>query len=165
MLTSFIKTACRNKMGIKAFTVFNLLAFYLIVSASANAQEQDYAKWEVVFKNTKGQNIILNCEVADTAYKQQLGLMNRDHLDDDKGMIFIFKYPVRINFWMKNTKIPLSIAFIDAEGYILGVNEMQPYSLKKVTSFQKFQYAVEANSGWFKKNFIKAGTKVKFIKP
>lgn len=152
-------------MDIKAYKVFSLLLLSLLVFSAANAGQAQYEIWRVVFTNTQGTDIHLNCEVADTAEKRKRGLMYRDHLDPDSGMIFVYRSPSRLRFWMKNTKIPLSIAFIDADGYIASIRQMQPNSRNITASFQRVKYAVEANRGWFRKNSIKAGSNVKFIKP
>lgn len=149
----------------ESFKIFSLLLFSLLFLSAVNAGEQPYEIWKIVFTNNEAANISLSCEVADTPSKRGRGLMYRDHLDYDNGMIFVYKSPSRLSFWMKNTKIPLSIAFIDAEGYITSIREMQPNSREITASSQKVKYAVEANQGWFKKSLIEAGSKVKFIKP
>ena len=91
--------------------------------------------------------------------------MYRDNLDYDKGMIFVYNSSSHLRFWMKDTKIPLSIAFIDAGGYITGIRKMQPNSLEIIASPKKVKYAVETNQGWFEKNYIKSGGIVRFSEP
>jgi len=152
-------------MELKRFKIFNLLLFSFLLFSVSEALSQQNEKWKVVFTNVEGKNIPLICEVADTFDKRSRGLMYRDKLGDDKGMIFVYSNSSYLKFWMKNTKIPLSIAFIDDSGYITGLREMQPNSLEIIASSQKVKYAVEANQGWFEKNYIKSGANVRFFKP
>jgi len=155
----------RNIIVLKRFKIFNLLLFLLLLFSVSDALGQQYEKLKVVFTNMEGKNIPLICDVADTFDKRSRGLMYRDNLDYDKGMIFVYNNSSHLTFWMKNTKIPLSIAFIDAGGYITGIRELQPNSLEIIASCQKVKYAVEANQGWFEKNYIQSGANVRFFKP
>lgn len=100
-------------------------------------------------------------EVADTPKKQQKGLMFRDRLEKDRGMLFVFPEETYLSFWMKDTKIPLSIAFIKADGWIAQIESMKPYSLELHNSETRVKYAIEMNDGWFKENNIKVGDKAK----
>ena len=147
------------------FKNLTLLLFSLLVISVSDVSSQNHEKWKVVFTNEEGKNISLICEVADTYYKRSRGLMYRDNLDYDKGMIFVYDDSSHRKFWMKNTNIALSIAFIDAGGSITGIREMKPHSLEIIASSQEIKYAVEANQGWFKKNSIESGASVKFFKP
>ncbi len=99
-------------------------------------------------------------EVAFTKKGRTIGLMFRDALDKDHGMLFIYPQEQRLSFWMKNTKIPLSIAFINSKEIITQIEFMTPYSLVSHTSKEKVKYALEMEQGWFEKNGIKAGSKV-----
>lgn len=103
-----------------------------------------------------------NVEVAFTQKERTMGLMFRDKLDSDHGMLFIYPQEQNLSFWMKNTKIPLSIAFIDSGGVITQIESMAPYSLISHTAKAKVRYALEMEDGWFKRNRIKAGGKVSF---
>jgi hypothetical protein len=86
--------------------------------------------------------------------------MFRDKLDKDQGMLFIYPHEQNLSFWMKNTKIPLSIAFINSNEVITQIESMAPYSLLSHTSKNKVRFALEMEEGWFIKNGIKAGSKV-----
>jgi len=101
--------------------------------------------------------IRLNLELADTPIKRSYGLMDRKDLSKDDGMIFIFPRKARQNFWMKNTYIPLDIAFLDDSGKILQIESMSPLSTRAVYSNQECKYAIEVNQGWFLKNNIDVG--------
>ena len=99
-------------------------------------------------------------EVAFTQKARTIGLMFRDALDKDHGMLFIYPQEQSLSFWMKNTKIPLSIAFINSKEVIIQIESMAPYSLMSHTSKEKVKYALEMEQGWFEKNRIKVGSKV-----
>ena len=103
-------------------------------------------------------------EVADTAEKRTGGLMFRDKLDKDAGMLFVFEKSAKTSFWMYNTTIPLSIAFIDEKGIILQIEDMKPKDLTPIYSKYKVLYALEVNQGWFETNKIKIGDVVKNLK-
>ncbi|KHE93534.1 MAG: hypothetical protein SCABRO_00706 [Candidatus Scalindua brodae] len=75
-------------------------------------------------------------------------------------MLFIYPQEQNLSFWMKNTKIPLSIAFINSEEIITQIDSMTPYSLMSHTSKEKVKYALEMEQGWFSKNGIEVGNKV-----
>ena len=100
-------------------------------------------------------------EVADTPGEQVLGLMNRDSLAADRGMIFIFGEPKRASFWMKNTSIPLDLAFLDSEGVILEIYPLVPFEETRVVSkSDRVAYAIETNRDWFSSRGLKPGLKV-----
>ena len=91
----------------------------------------------------------LNVEIADTPESREQGLMNRTSMGEDEGMIFVFDDESKVSFWMKNTQLPLSIAFIAADGTIRQIEDMEPESLASVPSYRNVLYALEVNQGWF----------------
>lgn len=103
----------------------------------------------------------LNTEIAATPAQQEVGLMNRPHLADNDGMIFLLPNITTATFWMKNTLIPLSIAFLDKNGVILEIHDMKPLD-ETITRSDSNQvaYALEANLHWFALNSIKPGDKI-----
>lgn len=101
---------------------------------------------------------VLSVEVPKTQEERQKGLMNRKSLEEDSGMLFDFGKDTDTSFWMKDTPIPLSIAFVSSSGKVLAVKDMQPFDLSSVSSPAKYRYAVEANRGWFSAHGIKPGT-------
>lgn len=106
-------------------------------------------------------NAPLTAEIADTPEASENGLMFRDSLPEDRGMLFVFDAPKRATFWMKNTKIPLSIAFIDSAGTILEVKSMYPMDESIVpSSSTEVAYALEVNQGWFDRHKISPGDKI-----
>jgi uncharacterized membrane protein (UPF0127 family) len=108
-------------------------------------------------------NKILYVEIADNDEKRSLGLMFRKYLPDSVGMLFIFDSSGIYPFWMKNTYIPLSIAFIDENYKIIDIFDLEPLDETPIFPLKKFKYALEVNRNWFKRNNIKVGDKVKFM--
>ncbi|MBM4332925.1 MAG: DUF192 domain-containing protein [Deltaproteobacteria bacterium] len=108
----------------------------------------------------KGKKI--RVEVARTESEKAKGLMFRESLGEDEGMIFVYAREEILSFWMKNTRIPLSIAFIDQRGRIVDIQDMEPFSLRTTVSAKPTQYALEMNKGWFQRNGIGVGDLVKF---
>ena len=103
-------------------------------------------------------------EVAKTGEERALGLMGRTSLGKEEGMYFIFEDEGIHGFWMKNTLLPLSIAFIDREGKIVWITDMEPLTLSIHNPPRPVLYALEMNKGWFAKNGIKVGDIVRFSK-
>jgi len=91
--------------------------------------------------------------------------MYRKHLGKNDGMLFVYPDTAPRSFWMKDTTIPLSIAFINKRGKILRIREMTPLDVKPVKSVVPASYAVEANRGWFEANGVKVGDIVKPLPP
>ena len=97
-------------------------------------------------------------EVADTPFKRERGLMNRHALGENEGMLFKFPQKTNLAFWMKNTYIPLDIAFLDDDGKVMQISEMFPLSTRSIQANHKCRYALETNKGWFNKNNVKIGS-------
>ncbi len=102
----------------------------------------------------------ITIEIASTPDEQRNGLMNRDHLDPDCGMLFCYDSPQELSFWMKNTSVPLSIAFIDEEGRIANIEDMNPHDEDRVISSRPCRWALEVNRGWFSSRNIRVGAYV-----
>jgi uncharacterized membrane protein (UPF0127 family) len=102
----------------------------------------------------------ITVELAVSPDEQQVGLMHRRSLDPDCGMLFCYDDPQELSFWMRDTHVPLSIAFIDDEGRVAGVEDMDPYDENPVRSNVPCRWALEANRGWFSDRNIKIGTKI-----
>ena len=97
--------------------------------------------------------------VADNATRS-IGLMNRFSLAPDHGMLFVFAQSEPLAFWMKNTFVPLSIAYIDARGVIVNIVDMKPHDESTYPSAGPAMFALEMKQGWFKERGIVAGDKV-----
>jgi uncharacterized membrane protein (UPF0127 family) len=97
-------------------------------------------------------------EVADDPDSRRQGLMFRDSLLEDHGMLFVFPYEAIYPFWMKDTKIPLSIAFVNSRGEIVGISQMQPFDTTTMhMPFRPFIYAIEMEQGWFGTHGVQKG--------
>lgn len=96
-------------------------------------------------------------DIADSPELRTAGLMNRLTLDENAGMLFIFDECKPRSFWMKETYVPLSIAYLDETGKILNIEKMSPLDLTGVKSAQPARYALEMNEGWFEKNGVTPG--------
>jgi uncharacterized membrane protein (UPF0127 family) len=102
-------------------------------------------------------------EIADTPDARELGLMYRNHLDEDVGMLFVFPSPSDTHFWMKNTVIPLDMIFADAHGKVVGiVANAKPYSEAMVGGFDGTRYVLEVNGGYAARHRIVAGDRLEF---
>lgn len=106
----------------------------------------------------------IQVEVAKTPEERSHGLMERKHLGKDTGMLFIFETEDYHGFWMKNTFIPLSIAFIDKSGRIAWITDMKPLTLNSHVPPKPILYALEMNKGWFSSKGIKVGDQIRFSK-
>ncbi len=102
----------------------------------------------------------LTAEVAATDNSRTTGLMFRRMLPENWGMLFVFQDTSVLNFWMKNTYLPLSIAFLDEAGVIINIADMKPLTTDPHPSTRPARYALEMNQGWFAKRGIKAGARV-----
>lgn len=113
--------------------------------------------------------VTLLVEVADTPESRAQGLMFRPRLDENAGMLFFFDAPGHWGFWMKNTLIPLSIAFIAEEWRLVDIKDMQvaadpergPFGIYE--SAKPFKYALEVNQGFFRRKGIKVGARASFV--
>lgn len=107
----------------------------------------------------------LRVEVAETEAERALGLMHRESLEWDRGMLFIFPVDRYMNFWMKNTYIPLSIAFIRSDGVITEIQHMKPLTTESHFSQLPGRYALEVNEGWYRAHGVRVGDPVKGLPP
>jgi uncharacterized membrane protein (UPF0127 family) len=103
----------------------------------------------------------VHVEVADTPDERAIGLMHRTVLAPDVGMLFIYPSESPRSFWMKDTLLPLSIAFIATDGRIVSVFDMKPLDLSPVDSILPATYALEMSQGWFATHSVQVGDQVK----
>ena len=102
----------------------------------------------------------IRAAVAKTPEQRQTGLMFRREMAQHEGMLFIFEQASPQCFWMKNTLLPLSIAFLADDGTVVNIADMQPQVLDSHCSSKPVRYVLEMNQGWFAKRGIKAGSKI-----
>jgi uncharacterized protein len=104
----------------------------------------------------------IEVQVAATDEQRAKGLMFRQHMPQDEGMLFVFEQPSKQCFWMRNTLIPLQIAFIGDDGKIVNTLEMKPLDEKTQScSTKPVRYVLEMNKGWFSANGLKAGSQLR----
>ena len=127
-------------------------------SPTAVAQNAPYAK----ITDPSGKAVTVKLEVVDTPETRATGLMNRTQLAPDAGMLFVFQNEQQGAFWMKNTLIPLSIAFISSDGVIQEIQDMQPLSEELHRPARPYKYALEVNQGFFRTGGIGPNSKVEF---
>ena len=146
------------------FRLCTLLAFIALAppTASGAAPAQNPTLRTIPLK-VAGNKI--TAEVADTVETRTLGLMHRFSLRQDYGMVFVFARAEPLGFWMKNTFIPLSIAFIDSNGQILNIDDMAPQTENTHPSRGPALYALEMRKGWFRDHGVKAGDRIEGLPP
>jgi len=115
---------------------------------------------QVTFNPAAGSVVTLYVEIADTPDKQETGLMNRTAMAEDQGMLFAFEGQTTVPFWMKDTLLPLSIAFVADTGRIVDIQDMQPQDLTLHNPAAPYTYAIEVNQGYFRRHAIAVGDHV-----
>ena len=140
----------------KLFKIFvkRFLNLFLILIFSQSA-----VALEVYFKSASKS---LDVEVANSDAKRRQGLMHRKDLAKDHGMLFLWPQSNTRCMWMKNTSLPLSVAYLSNDGVIQEIYNMVPFSEDSVCSVNSTRIALEVNAGWFKENGIAAGDKLDF---
>lgn len=109
--------------------------------------------------------VALQVELARSDQEQQKGLMFRKSMPADQGMLFVFEKEQRLGFWMKNTYLPLSIAFLNSEFEIVDIQDMMPLDENTHVSVSPALYALEMNQGWFRQHKIEVGAKLEIRLP
>ncbi|MDR1326064.1 MAG: DUF192 domain-containing protein [Treponema sp.] len=142
-----------------------LAGVFLLVATRcmANGVSGDirFGSTELSVETAAGVSIPISVEIAIDNEQRAQGLMNRKSLEDGKGMIFVFDRDQIMSFWMKNTLIPLSIAFISSDGRILEIHDMEPLDLNSTRSNRSARYALEVPQGWFSRAGISVGDHVR----
>ena len=105
----------------------------------------------------------IEAELAHTNMTRQIGLMNRTSMPAHRGMIFVFPQDARHCMWMKNTLIPLSVAFLDADGRILNIERMLPQTENSHCAADRARFALEMNADWFASRKIAVGERIRGV--
>ncbi len=131
--------------------------------ASGTAEARSQGLRKVTIAASGGEKVKLRVEIADSPAEQQRGLMDRTALGKNRGMLFVFEGEQTLSFWMKNTLIPLSIAYIDSEGRIVDLQEMKALDDEPphYVSAEPAKYALEANKGFFEDHGVEVGDTAK----
>jgi len=146
------------------FPVPFFILFLTVLTGCSGLEKFD--KQNITIEGKNGP-VIVKAEIARSAAQQQQGLMYRKELKDGEGMLFIFDRDDILSFWMKNTLVPLSIAYIAQDGRILEIHDMEPGNLNPVKSSRSARYALEVPQGWFDRANLAPGDKldVNGVKP
>ena len=133
----------------------------ILMACAGMGQAQAQAQPGKSMQLSAGMHLI-QAELAATEEQREQGLMYREKMPVNAGMLFVFGNPATQCMWMKNTPLPLSVAFIDAGGKIVNIEDMQPHTLDSHCSTRAVpvRYALEMNLGWFKQRNIKPGMNI-----
>ena len=134
-------------------------ALWLLIASAAPAQTPGGQPPLPAVQLQSGM-FLIKAEVASNYSTRMQGLMMREKMGTNEGMVFVFPGEDQQCMWMKNTLLPLSVAFIDQGGVILNIEDMQPKTENSHCSVKPARYALEMNQGWFKSKNIKPGTKI-----
>jgi len=130
-------------------------AALLLLAGSASAQQAQFSTTQL----SAGMHLI-KAEVAANDPERQQGLMHREKMANNAGMVFVFDKAATQCMWMKNTLLPLSVAFLDENGKIINIEDMEPQTLASHCSKKPAKFALEMNLGWFKQKNIKPGSAI-----
>jgi uncharacterized membrane protein (UPF0127 family) len=143
--------------------IFGLLLFCLVSFGHVTAEgksQTGLSTQELSIVAASGKQVPIIVEIAKTDDEKETGLMWRKSLATGRGMLFVYDRDGPLSFWMKNTLIPLSIAYIASDGRIINIFDMEAKSLKAVRSTRSARYALEVPQGWFGREGIVVGDKV-----
>lgn len=136
-------------------------AFLLVgVTLSCNVQAQSGPQLQLPRVQLNAGMHVLDVQLAQTPDQRQIGLMWRKEMPQHEGMLFVFEQAAKQCFWMRNTLIPLSAAFVSDDGTIVNIADMKPQSDDSHCSDRPVRFVLEMNVGWFAKRQIKAGYKL-----
>jgi len=138
------------------FAAAALLGLLLLLSGCDNKPQSNLPTIQMQLGNKS-----FTLEVADTTATRTYGLMRRDEMPSDHGMLFVFPDEVERGFWMKNTRIPLDIVFVNTSGQVVSVKQMKAYDTNTTPSDGPAMYAIELNQGAGQSAQITAGMRLK----
>lgn len=146
-------------INFKYIAIFFYIALFSTSLFCGNLQSNlKTCRTYIISKNNK---INIDIELAMNRKEKNTGLMFRKELEENKGMLFVYKSDQYLSFWMKNTYIPLSIAYCDKDGVIKQILQMKPLDISVTyPSMYPVRYALEMNQGWFKRNKITIGDRI-----
>jgi len=139
--------------GLRALQAWTGFLVLWLLAAPAAAEPLPIAELPIADRT-------LTVEIAATPQAMARGLMFREHLPDDHGMLFIWPGEQVVGMWMQNTLIPLSVAFIDSEYRVRNIADMEPHSRRVHASDGPVRYALEVNRGWFERHGVRPGTRI-----
>lgn len=152
-----------------AVVLTGLLATSCGAAGGADGSGQDPASGEPTPVTLEGEQVPIRVagieimvEIADDEGERAKGLMFRESLPEDEGMLFVYESERPLGFWMRNTLIPLDVAYVDSQGRIVDIQTMEPRDETTHWSASDAQYALEMNAGWFEANGVRVGDLVEF---
>jgi len=137
------------------------LIFFFLLFSFACCSQQKLPVQDILIERDGVEVALVKAEIARTKEERSKGLMHRKELPDGEGMLFIFERDEVLSFWMKNTLVPLSIAFIASDGRIIDIRDMYPHDENSVRSSRSLRYALEVPQGWFSRAGVKSYDVVK----
>ncbi|MEZ5644118.1 MAG: DUF192 domain-containing protein [Burkholderiaceae bacterium] len=138
-------------------TTFKSLFASLLAVATWAAQAQDDPQLDLPRTTLRAGMHLIQAQVASTPQQRAVGLMHRKDMPAGEGMLFVFDQPAVQCFWMKNTVLPLTAAFVDSDGTVVNLADMQPLSLDSHCSGKPVRYVLEMHQGWFARRGIQPG--------
>lgn len=139
----------------------SVIAFFVSAMLVSTAIAQDTPQPRLTMIELTAGMYMIHAEIAQTHHEQSAGLMFRQTMAANEGMLFVYPTPQVRCFWMRNTLIPLTIAFIEDDGTIVNLKNMQPLDERSHCSIKPVRYALEMNQGWFDQRGIKLGFKLR----
>jgi len=139
---------------------FRALCLALSLFLCASAQSQDSPQTNLPRIKLQAGMYQIDTQVAQTPEQRSIGLMFRTDMPAHEGMLFVFEQPATQCFWMKNTLIPLTAAFVADDGTIVNLADMKPQTTDSHCSAKPVRFVLEMNQGWFAKRGLKAGSKL-----
>jgi|GEM_PF-82260 len=149
--------------GLNAFgqlLLLLMLLVFLVFGLGAQAQAQEQPQLNLPRVSITAGFYQIDAQVAQTPSQREIGLMHRQTMPQHEGMLFVFEEPAMQCFWMKNTHLPLSAAFVADNGEIVNIEDMKPYSTNSHCSARAVRFVLEMQQGWFAKKNLKAGFKL-----
>jgi uncharacterized protein len=132
----------------------------LLVVFAGFAAAQDQPQTDLPRVKLSAGMYLIDAQVAQTPQQRQIGLMYREQMPAQEGMLFVFEQPETQCFWMKNTLLPLTAAFVADDGVVVNLADMKPQTTESHCSDKPVRYVLEMNQGWFAKRGIKAGSRL-----
>lgn len=156
----YVKPATPDPMVPRPALRRRVLALLLAAACGPAAAQQGPQPRLPTVPLTAGMHVI-QAEVAATPTQQMIGMMGRRSMGANEGMLFVYEQPDRLCFWMRNTLIPLSIAFVADDGRIVHLADMKPLDETSHCSTELVRFALEMNQGWFAKRGMKKGDRLR----
>jgi hypothetical protein len=148
-----------RKLFLYTFAIFVMVNSYITTQCDARGLFEGLGagrkRYEIAVLSIRGRPLYV--EIARTEKQRRRGLMHREQLEEDHGMLFVFENEQWLSFWMKDTSLQLSIAYLDSAGRVVDIFLLEPFSVDPVQSTRKCRYALEVNRGFFRKANLEVG--------